>query len=158
MAEVYYISGIGKRSYPRIGETITATSTPILDGWGWDEYWNCEQWKQWHIELVKTVGLTAANNTFKLAWDAQDSFANPYNWCKYESAWVNYFLSQGLDLRSVISAIIVPIATLPGTVVQTGSTVITNTAGAASAISSLIKPAAFAALAFGAYYVYKKAK
>jgi len=154
MAQIYYISGVGKR-YAGMGAVITANTQPDYDDWGPDEYWGCTEWKAWHMALVESLGLAAANIVFKTAWDKQDSFSGPYNWCKYDAAWVNYFLSNGLDLRSIVSAIIVPVVSLPGNVVQTGSNVITNTTGAAESLSKLIKPVSILALGALAYYGYK---
>ena len=34
-------------------DKITADSTPVLDGWGWDDYWDSEDWIQWYKLLLK---------------------------------------------------------------------------------------------------------
>lgn len=145
MAKVYYISGT-KRSR-RIG-AITWQSQPEYDPWGPGSGWGCEDWRQWHIALVQHFGRDAANQLFKAAWDAQGSFDSAYNWCKYNRPWIEYFMNNGLDLRSALSAIIVPVTYLPGDVV-------TDVADTASALSNLIKPVAFIALLAGGAYVYK---
>ena len=30
------------------GENITENSVPNMDDWGWDNYWNCQDWIEWH--------------------------------------------------------------------------------------------------------------
>lgn len=162
MAKIYYISGIGtprkyvhvkahKRHFPHIGETITAQSVPQYDPWGAGSGWGCEEWKQWHIALARYYGLDQANLLFKQAWDAQGTFDTAYNWCKYNRTWVNYFLSKGLDLRSALSAIIVPVTYLPGDVAQgAGDTV--------STLSKFIKPVAILALIGAGAWAYKQVK
>lgn len=164
MAKVYYISGIGtkrkyvhvdayKRRYPRIGDVtaITWQSQPEYDPWGPGSGWGCEEWKQYHMALKEHFGLQQANTIFKLKWDAQGTFDSAYNWCKYNSPWITYFLNNGLDLRSAVSAIIVPIVTLPGDVIQ-------NTGDTVSSISKLLKPIAFVALIGAGAYAYKQLK
>jgi hypothetical protein len=146
MAKIYYISGTGKN---RIGEIITWQSVPQYDPWGPGSGWTCEQWRQWHIALSAHYGPQQANLIFKQAWDNQGSFDSAYNWCKYNSPWINYFLSKGLDLRSALSAIVVPVVTLPGDVIE-------NTTSTVSALSRLLKPLAFLAAGAAVYVGYKE--
>jgi len=143
MAKIFYISGIG--------ETITWQSTPQYDPWGPGSGWTCEQWRQWHVALASHYGLEQANLVFKQAWDNQGTFDSAYNWCKYNKPWVDYFMGKGLDLRSALSAIIVPVTYLPGDVIEeTGDTI--------SSISKLLKPLAFFAVGVGLYVGYKELK
>lgn len=92
-----YISG------PRVGEVITWQSQPNYDNWGWDDYWDCWQWKEWHVALESHYGLAVANQIWVAAWLDQDGTANPFNWCKYDSDWVDYFESKGLDMGHFLS-------------------------------------------------------
>ena len=158
MAKVYYISGL--KSAAQIGLTfngaeITAQSQPVLDAWGWDNHWGCEEWKAWFIELRKVMSAQDAALTFTQAWNQQDSFAGPYNTCKYNLPFRNFMRANGVNIDSIVSAIIDPLFDAAGNLVQGGSDVITNTAGAASSISQLIKPLAFIAVLGAGYYGYK---
>jgi hypothetical protein len=83
---------------------ITAESTPVLDGWGWDDYWKAPEWKKWHQLMVQKYGKNYANDQFLYWWEQQDSFANPYNWAKYDKNFVNYLAGYGIDISSIISA------------------------------------------------------
>lgn len=83
---------------------ITADSIPILDRWGWDEYWNAADWQKWHSLNVTKYGRATANEKFNREWERQDSFASPYNWAKYNKTFVDYFAKQGIDVSSIVSA------------------------------------------------------
>ncbi len=87
-----------------LGE-ITWESQPDYDGWGWDTYWGCEEWMAWHKELKRKYGSEKANYLWKSAWDKQGSFDAPLNSCRYNTTFVNYFLNEGIDIRSFISAL-----------------------------------------------------
>jgi hypothetical protein len=144
------------------GQPITAQSTPVYDGWGWADYWGCTEWQYWHQQLVKSHGRNEANARFKAAWDKQSGFANPYNWCKYNHQWINYFMSQGLDLRSVISAIIVPISTGAADVAQGAGDVASNVSSGIVNTSTIVKyalpVAAIGLVGFLGYQYYKSKK
>lgn len=58
---------------------ITADSTPVLDGWGWADYWPIGTWVQWHGLMKAKYGQAEANRRFLEVWHTQDSDANPFN-------------------------------------------------------------------------------
>lgn len=157
MAKIFYIAG-PKRSGVGLtynGQPITANSLPDLDEWGWDDYWGCEEWKAWHMELRKMLNAQDAALIWTAAWNKQDGTAGPYNWCKYNAGFRNYMRSQGVDVDSVISAIVMPVFDATGNLAQGAGDVVTNVSDTASALSGLIKPLAFAAVLGLAYYGYK---
>ena len=156
MAKVYYISGL-KRGIGLSfnGQPITPNSTPVLDGWGWGDYWGCDEWQAWHVELRKQFSAQQAALIWTAAWNKQDSFANPYNWCKYNSTFRNYMRSQGINVDSVVSALVMPVFDATGNLAQGAGDVVTNTAEAASTVSSLIKPLAIVAVLGAGYWAYK---
>jgi hypothetical protein len=156
MAKVSYISGLK----PRIGlnfagQPITAQSTPVLDGWGWDEYWKCAEWQAWHVELRKLMSAKDAALVFKQAWELQDTSSYPYTWCKYNQGFRNYMRSQGINVDSPLSLIIMPVFDAAGNLLQGSSDIITNVTGGATFLSGLAKPLTILALVGGSYYVYK---
>lgn len=119
-------------------------ATPVLDGWGWDDYWDCEDWVTWHKANVAMFNTDFANTKFIEQWKKQDSFANPYNWCKYNTTTANYFKAQkspqypnGIDIGWALSNLVVGTnnvansvansATNLGTAVENLSTGISNT-------------------------------
>ena len=44
------------------GEDITENSVPNMDNWGWDDYWNCEDWVQWHKIMKSKKGKQYADS------------------------------------------------------------------------------------------------
>lgn len=152
MAKIYYISGPKVGAVMFNGSPITAQSVPVLDGWGWGDYWECAEWQAWHTELLKIMTPKDAALTFIAAWNKQDSFAGPYNWCKYNATFRNHMKQYGVDIDSIVSAVIMPIFTATGNLATSASDVVTNTAGAVSSVSSLAKPLLFT-VAFAAMYV-----
>lgn len=46
-------------------DKITADSTPVLDGWGWDDYWDSEDWIQWYKLLLKKYGSYNKKTNYK---------------------------------------------------------------------------------------------
>lgn len=84
---------------------ITAYSEPDYDGWGPDSYWRCSDWLFWHKTLKQAFGQQKANEIWMRAWDKQGPWDYAINACRYNNDFVHYFLSQGIDVRSFISAL-----------------------------------------------------
>jgi hypothetical protein len=134
---------------------IAATSVPVLDGWGWGDYWQCPQWQQWHQLNKQAFGKAIADQKFIAAWQSQDSFSNPYNWCKYDSTFRNYFVAEGIDIDSIASAVVMPVYNVLATLLNGIDHTTTNAVDAVTSISKWIKPVAFVAAVAGGYWVYK---
>jgi hypothetical protein len=84
---------------------INADSVPVLDGWGWADYWAKEDWTKWVRANVEKYGKDVAHEKFVTEWNKQDAFANPYNWAKYDATFVSFLkTSIGVDISSIISA------------------------------------------------------
>ena len=139
-----------------LGE-ITADSEPDYDSWGPDSYWSCSEWVAWHKALVKKYGRVEANAKWKLAWDKQDPFEHGISTCRYDSQVVQYLLSQGIDIRSFASAILLPLF-------ETAANVADTTIDASKGIDGTIKvlrgllPLAVIGLVGGlGYYGYRLA-
>ena len=128
--KIVYVSSSGN-TFRGLGE-ITADSEPDYDNWGPDSYWSCSEWVEWHKALVKKYGLSEANSKFKLAWDKQDPFEHGISACRYDSGVVAYFRSQGVDIRSFVSAILLPLF-------ETTANVADTTIDASKGIDSTIK-------------------
>lgn len=107
-------------------EPITWQSEPDYDNWLWDSYWSCEDWKQYHQALEAHYGLETANNIWLRAWNEQGSFESAFNWCKYNSEIVAYLLNKGIDIRSYVSAILVPIGETAADVIDDAGEVVTD--------------------------------
>lgn len=85
------------------GAEITAQSQPDYDGWGYDEYWSCNDWMIWHTRLKAEFGLTIANEKWTTAWNKQGAWESNYNWCKYDCNFANFAQSNNLPIRNVFS-------------------------------------------------------
>ena len=48
--------------------TINADSTPVYDGWGWADYWQCDDWINWHKAMVVKYGDKVADERWANAW------------------------------------------------------------------------------------------
>lgn len=129
----YAINGLN-----RIGATITADSIPDYDEWLPDDYWTCTQWVLWHQLNVTKYGLQIANQKFIDAWEQQDDFMSPMIWCKYDASFINYFKAQGIEGGWLLSNAVVAVTN----VADSAGEVVTNTAGAASSLSSGVKSVA----------------
>lgn len=107
----------------------------------------CAEWMAWHQELEKKYGRQQANLIWYQAWNQQSFAAGPQN-CKWDKTFTNYLINVGLLDPNEWAMI------LPNVVDAAG-----NAAGAVSAISKLIKPAAILAgigLGIWAYKTYVK--
>jgi hypothetical protein len=131
--------------------SITADSTPALDTWGWADYWSCQEWMQWHRLNVQAYGRDVANSKFISAWSAQDAFASPYNWCKYDSGFTNYFKQQGIDLGNIFSQVI----NAAGNVVDAASNVTQTASNATDVLKWALPLAVIAALIIAGMWGYK---
>jgi hypothetical protein len=102
---------------------ITADSVPVLDTWGWGDYWGVQEWITWHKANKQKYGKAMADARFKMWWLKQDSDANPYNWAKYDSDFRAYMSAEGL----------LPfVSNIFADVVSAGTEIISTTAGGAS--------------------------
>lgn len=98
----------------RIGEIITADSTPVLDVSIWDgkDGWAAEEWIEWYNLRVNKFGETEATNTFLSYWQQQQlSPSDLYNNFWYNDNWTEFLVfSPGLwawfENNSVVGQII----------------------------------------------------
>lgn len=130
---------------------ISYSSEPVLDGWGWADYWQCPDWVAWHKLNVQELGQEEANSKFIYWWDQQHIDANPYNWCKYNSSFYKYFKDQGIDTGWLLSKVFVGIDQLADGVPDLG-------AGLKKTLqwSKYILPIAL--IGFGLSFLYKRSK
>ena len=58
---------------------IDAYSQPDYDDWGWDDYWDINDWKKWYEEMEKQFGAAEAGKKWLEAWSKQTTNASPIN-------------------------------------------------------------------------------
>jgi len=132
-------------------EEILYNSIPDLDGWFVDSFWNCSQWITWHKKNVQELGKDQANEKFVYWWDQQDTFASPFNTCKYDSDFYLYFKDQGIDTGWIVSKLFVGVDTLADGIPDLGKG-LQNT----FKLSKYILPIAL--IGFGLAYTYRNLK
>ncbi|MCX6265874.1 MAG: hypothetical protein NTW16_00750 [Bacteroidetes bacterium] len=149
---------------------ITADSEPVLDGWGWAEFWPVETWQQWHGMLKAKFGKEEANRRFLEYWHKQDSDANPFNQRSFNANFRKYARENGFfdGLFTGIGAIAKPLGWITDILhtadkVEAGATgAIQDTAAGIGTTGKVLKYAIPAAivliLAAGAFYLYNKSK
>lgn len=84
---------------------------PALDGWGWGEYWDIQDWMHWHQAMVQKYGLRAANETFIAYWREQGLGAAPLNDRSFDETFRQYARANGFlnDLYSGVEIITEPL-------------------------------------------------
>lgn len=126
-----------------MSQTITADSVPDLDEWGWDDWWTCDQWLQWHALREIAYGLTDANNTFVDYWNQQSMGAGALSCRTFNSNFRQYCESKGLLGRLYDGGeIMQPVGSVLETAGDVGSAIgdtVTNLADAASNTSGTLK-------------------
>lgn len=85
---------------------ITANSKPTYNGWGWGDYWTCEQWRLWHEALEKIHGSKEAKVIWSNYWfvPENDSWfpTDQSDLCATNRSFVSYFNSKGIDVSGAI--------------------------------------------------------
>ncbi len=135
---------------------ITASSTPNYDEWGWDDYWNCEDWLQWHRALKAAHGLDAANYTFITAYHQASFGAASFDCRTFNSAFREYARQNGFHdaLYLGIGAIMQPV----GDVLETGGNIIGSALSASETLKKLIPIMMILAAIILLVYLSKKAQ
>jgi hypothetical protein len=124
--------------------TINADSTPILDEWGWADYWGVYDWIRWHALNVVKYGKQKANEKFIQWWNSQSIDANPWNWGKYNPDFRAYL--EKYDLLPVVTNVVADVVSGTTGAVSGASEAIKDiTAGAGATIktASFLLPAIF---------------
>lgn len=140
---------------------ITADSIPDLDEWGWDDYWDINDWMEWHRLMKARYGLAKANSTFLKYWDKQTSGANPLGARSFNSKFKEYARANGF-YDGLFSGLLDMLAR-PGSAAQDlvkgGTNVISSAAKGAENTGKVLKfliPAAIVvAVVIGGIWAYK---
>lgn len=121
------------------GEQITADTIPDLDDWGFDSFWDCIDWIEWHKIMKSVKGKQVADATFLQYWNMQSTGAHGIDCRSLNNGFRDYFRSQNLldSLYSGIGVIAQPIGTA-GDVAGAAGDVISNVASTASNTSKVL--------------------
>ena len=81
--------------WPTASDPTNPAAVPVLDGWGWDDYWSADEWLTWHRAMVSAYGLAVANAKFLAAWNEQGLGASPLNARTFSPAFREYARANG---------------------------------------------------------------
>ena len=150
---------------------ITADSTPVLDGWGWADYWSINDWMQWHSFMLKAYGKAEANRRFLEQWAKQDSDANPVEARTFNAKFRQYARDNGFFdqlFSRGISGIVKPLGWITD-LLTTADHAEAKTAGTVENLSTGVSTSGkilkfglpalvIIALVIAAVYIYRKAR
>lgn len=74
---------------------ITAESKPVLDGWGWGDYWSAIDWIKWHTAMKEKFGLPKANEIFITEYHKAGWGAASYDWKTFNQTFIEYAKQNG---------------------------------------------------------------
>ncbi len=146
------------RSLPHFSSyIIDADSTPLHDGWGPGDYWDCDDYIAWYKSMKDKYGkkyamehINAEFTSDKLGLFAHEKF------CAYSPTFVNYFRNEGFPAESVLGSAIANVGNTVVTVTDTTSNA-GNLAANASKVLLYAVPVILALAAGGlVYYGYAK--
>ena len=134
-------------------------ATPDFDEWGWDDYWGCTEWVDWHKALKDKYGKDEADKRWGTAWSSMSSFAAPINCRSFDTYFRDYFKKEGL-LDFIYSGVSWIKWIGAGTdVLSKGADVVSSgakgAAGAAEQLEWLGPAALIAAVAIGGVVLYQ---
>lgn len=142
--------------------TITADSTPNLDDWGWDDYWDAQDWMYWHSLMVDKYGLEWANRTFIQAYHSASFGADSYDWRTFNSDFRQYADENGF-LDALYDGVLGVITQPIGGAIEIGenlgegiSNVSEGVKKSSELISYLLPLLLLFVVVIGGFYVYKK--
>lgn len=70
-------------------------AVPVLDGWGWDNYWDISDWIAWHSAMNSALGNDEANRRFLVEWNKQGFGASPLSARTFDTEFKNYAERMG---------------------------------------------------------------
>lgn len=135
-----------------VTKQITAASEPDLDDWGWDDYWTCAQWIEWHKKMVPVWGIDEANARFIYWFNQQSIGAHAIDCRSFDFSFRQYASDNGF-LNGLYTGIGGVLATPIGAVTDistAGTSIVSgaaNTAvGTSKSIGNIVKILPYLAL------------
>lgn len=140
------------------GEIITENSTPNLDDWGWDKYWNANDWMEWHKIMKSKKGKVYADSTFISWWNKQTFGASPADAVTFNSRFREFLKKE--DLYDAVANLIQKPIGAVNDLISSGSNVVSQTGETAENFGKVLRIALPAmAIVFGiglSIWAYKK--
>ena len=81
-----------------LGNVMDCNTEPLLDGWGWYDYWVCGDWITYHKMLKDKCGMTPEEATLVVEQKLlnRSAFGHEF-FCAFDDNFVSYFESQGTE-------------------------------------------------------------
>lgn len=131
---------------------------PQLDGWGWDDYWGCEEWMQWHKSLKSKYGAEVAKQKWESAWAGQGLGASALNCRSFNTTFRNFLDDEDLNAYYGLGKLAQPIG-VGADVLDAATNLGRGAAKGASTVGDwlqyVVPVAAVAAAGIGLYVLYK---
>lgn len=139
---------------------ITAQSVPVLDGWGWADYWQAQDWMQWHQLMVAEYGVEKANYAFLYYYHEAGFLAASYDWRTFNSEFKDYCkqygmydgLFKGVGILAKPFSIVLDVGGNIANIVEDTTTGVANT----SKLIKYLLPALLVIAAIGAVLYFNK--
>ena len=128
-------------NWPTQHDPTNPEATPDFDDWGWDDYWEIEDWVTWHGAMKAKYGLTQANSNFLKAWHEQGFGASPYNARTFNTSFRDYAQENGFYeglFDAATGLILRPAAAIIEEAPKAVENVVTGVSNAASATKWII--------------------
>lgn len=144
-------------------QMITALSTPNLDDWGWDDYWKCEDWIEWHRAMKEAYGRDKANYRFIYWWNKQTMGAAGYDCRTFSLSFRNYAKENGFydALFSGLGVLAQPIGwtiDTAGNIADTAGNAVEGVENVSKVLKSLLPVLFILVIFFVVAYGYKQLK
>jgi hypothetical protein len=81
---------------------------PNYDQWGWDEWWNCDDWITWHKQLKAHFGEERARLIWNYAYAQGTMGAGHWDCRTFNSGFRSYASKNNLDTYASIKVPILP--------------------------------------------------
>ena len=107
---------------------------PVLDKWGWDTYWDCNDWIVWHAARKLKYGQKKANDDFIYHFHQATLGAASISCRSLDSSFRDYARENGF-----LDALFTGIGGILATPIGVGNDVVNNTGNVISNIGSGIE-------------------
>lgn len=139
---------------------ITADSVPVLDGWGWGDYWDVSDWIRWHELRKAKYGRDDANRKLLDAYHSATFGAASNDWKTFNPTFRDYAKANGF-----YDQLFVGVTNLPRFLVSIldlfrgGSSVVESVGEAGGAVAGatrwLLPVLVLAAVAYLGFFIFR---
>jgi hypothetical protein len=129
---------------------------PDYDEWGYDNYWNCDDWTTWHKQLKAHFGEERARIIWNYAYAQGSQFSKHWDCRTFNSTFRAYAKANNLDTYASVTLPIIPqILDLSGSAfdIVGGVTDVVSEVASVFGNTKLVRVAIYTLLAGGVIYL-----